>query len=98
MKDGMRPIHPGEVLREDFLVPLKMSACKLADILGVPHNRVSSIVAEARDVTPDTALRLYRAFGVSAEFWLNLQQSYDLKNAEKVADHGHIKRVAQKVA
>jgi addiction module HigA family antidote len=75
-KNGMRPIHPGEILLEEFLKPLEMSARKLADAIGVPTNRVSSIVAGEREVTPDTALRLGRAFDTSPEFWLNLQQTH----------------------
>jgi addiction module HigA family antidote len=82
MRNKMRPIHPGEVLREDFLVPLKLSANALAHALGVPANRVSSIVAEKRDVTADTAMRLCRYFGTTPEFWLNLQQAYELRRAE----------------
>jgi addiction module HigA family antidote len=82
-KNGMRPIHPGEVLREDFLVPLEMSAHALSKALRVPPARVNDIVLERRGVTPDTALRLARYFGGDAKSWLNLQQAYDLKIAEK---------------
>ena len=82
MKNRMRPIHPGEVLREEFLVPLGMSSSALAQILGVPPNRVSAIVAEKRAVTADTALRLARYFGTTPQFWLNLQQAYELRVAE----------------
>jgi addiction module HigA family antidote len=82
-KNAMRPIHPGEILREEFLVPLDMSANALAQALGVPANRISAIVAGDRNVTADTALRLARAFGTSPEFWMNLQQSYELRLAEK---------------
>jgi len=82
-RNRMRPIHPGEILREEYLVPLGMSANALAAALRVPANRVSAIVAETRAVTADTALRLARAFGTSAEFWLNLQTAYDLRTAEK---------------
>jgi addiction module HigA family antidote len=92
-KNGMRPIHPGEILREEFLRPLDMSSRKLADAIGVPPNRVSAIVAGERDVTPDTALRLARAFDTSPEFWLNLQQTHDLRAAEQVADLAAVKRV-----
>lgn len=81
-KNRMRPIHPGEILREEFLVPLDLSANRLADWLGVPSNRISSIVAEQRGVTADTALRLERAFGASAEFWLNAQKMFELRTAE----------------
>jgi addiction module HigA family antidote len=80
------PIHPGEVLAEDFMRPLALSANALAKKLGVPANRISSIVAAKRDVSPDTALRLERAFGSSAEFWLNLQARYDLEIARDQID------------
>lgn|ERR1700677_5184053 len=95
-RNNMRPIHPGEVLREEYLVPLGMSANALAHALDVPANRVSSIVAGDRSVTADTALRLGRAFGTTPEFWLNMQQSYDLRVAELAAsatDLRHVRRV-----
>jgi addiction module HigA family antidote len=78
----MRPIHPGEILREEFLAPLEMTANALAMRLHVPAPRINDIVRERRSVTPDTALRLARCFDTSAQFWLNLQSSYDLKLAE----------------
>ena len=79
----MRPIHPGEILREEYLVPLGMSANLLAERLGVPANRVSAIVAGKRAITADTALRLARGFGTSPEFWQNLQSAYELRIAEQ---------------
>ncbi len=79
----MRPIHPGEVLREEFLVPLNMSAHALALELKVPAPRINDIVRERRAITPDTALRLARYFGNTPQFWMNLQTSYDLKCAER---------------
>jgi addiction module HigA family antidote len=79
----MRPIHPGEVLREEFLVPLGVNAHALAMALKVPAPRINDIVRERRSVTPDTALRLARYFGTTPQFWLNLQASYDLKIAER---------------
>jgi addiction module HigA family antidote len=85
IKNGMRPIHPGEILREEYLGPMNMSANAFAHAIGVPANRVSGILAGARGVTADTALRLARAFSTSPEFWLNMQQSYDLRLAEKTA-------------
>ncbi len=85
MKNRMRPIHPGEILREEYLVPLGMSANALATALHVPANRISGIVAGKRSVTADTALRLARAFGSTPDFWLNLQQQYDLRLAETTA-------------
>ena len=82
-KNGMRPIHPGEILREEFLVPMGLSANALAQGIGVPANRISAIVAGDRNVTADTALRLARALGTTPEFWLNLQQSYELRLVEQ---------------
>lgn len=78
----MRPIHPGEVLREEFLAPLGMSANALAMALHVPAPRINDIVRERRSVTTDTALRLARYFDTTAQFWLNLQTAFDLKIAE----------------
>jgi len=78
----MRPIHPGEILREEFLGPLKMSANALAMDLHVPAPRINDIVRERRAVTPDTALRLARYFGTTAQFWLNLQSAFALKQVE----------------
>ena len=95
----MRPIHPGEVLREEFLVPLGMSAHALALELKVPAPRINEIVRERRAVTPDTALRLARYFGTTPQFWLNLQTSYDLRMTErevgpKIAKEVHTRLVA----
>lgn len=80
--NGMRPIHPGEVLREDFLKPLGLSANALARALHVPAPRINDIVRERRGVTADTALRLARYFGGDARSWLNLQTAYELRKAE----------------
>ena len=82
----MRPIHPGEILREEYLVPLDLSSNALAQAIGVPANRITEIVAEKRSVTADTALRLARALGTTPEFWLNLQQSYELRLAQQDKD------------
>lgn len=82
-KNKMRPIHPGEVLREEFLLPLGMSAHALALELKVPAPRINDIVRERRAVTPDTALRLARYFGTTPDFWLALQSAYELKVAER---------------
>ena len=79
----MRPIHPGEILREEFLVPLNMSAHALALELKVAAPRINDIVRERRAVTPNTALRLARYFGTTPDFWLNLQTAYDLKIAQR---------------
>jgi addiction module HigA family antidote len=79
----MRPIHPGEILREEFLVPMGMTAHALALELKVPAPRINDIVRERRAITPDTALRLARYFGNTPQFWMNLQSSYDLKITER---------------
>lgn len=75
------PTHPGEVLREEFLIPLGLSQYALAKAIGVPQIRISEIVNAKRAVTPDTALRLARFFGTSAEFWLGMQATFDLETA-----------------
>jgi addiction module HigA family antidote len=75
----MRPIHPGEILREEFLLPLEMTPHALAMALRVPASRVNDIVLERRGITADTAARLARYFGTTPEFWMNLQTAYDLK-------------------
>ena len=82
VKNGMRPVHPGEILREEYLVPMSMSVNALSLALRVPATRLHEIVKERRSVTPDTALRLARYFGTDAQSWLNLQMRYDLKIAE----------------
>jgi addiction module HigA family antidote len=79
----MRPIHPGEVLREEYLRPLGLTANALAKALRVPASRINDIVLERRGVTVDTALRLVRYFGGDVASWLNLQTAYDLKTAER---------------
>ncbi len=81
-KNGMRPVHPGEVLREDYLIPLNMSANALAKALNVPAPRVNDIVRERRGITADTAMRFARYVGGDARSWLNLQVAYDLRVAE----------------
>ncbi|MFT6286719.1 MAG: addiction module HigA family antidote [Alcanivorax sp.] len=78
----MRPIHPGEVIREEYLVPLEMSVNALAQRMRVPTTRLHEIVKERRSVTADTALRLAQLFGGDAQSWLNLQAAYDLRVAE----------------
>jgi len=77
------PIHPGEFLREDFLVPLGLSANALAIALRVPVTRISEIVRERRGITADTALRLARYFGTTPDFWMKMQMSYDLALASR---------------
>ncbi|HET9407918.1 MAG TPA: HigA family addiction module antitoxin [Candidatus Sulfotelmatobacter sp.] len=75
-------IHPGEILRTEFMEPLRLSMNRLALELRVPVTRIAEIVHERRGITPDTALRLARYFGTSARFWLNLQSAYDLETAQ----------------
>ena len=77
-KRKLNPVHPGEVLLEEFLKPMGLSQNKLALNIGVPARRINEIVLEKRRITADTALRLARFFGTSSEFWLGLQSQYDL--------------------
>ena len=90
MPNKMRPIHPGEILKDE-LAELGMSANAFAQEIGVPANRISAILKEERAVTPDTALRFAAFFKTTPEFWLHLQASYDLKvakqNQERAADY-----------
>ncbi len=83
--ERLPPVHPGDVLRHEFLEPLGLSAHALALALRVPANRISTILAGQRAVTAETALRLARHFGTSAGFWLNLQKAYELEVAERAA-------------
>ena len=82
VKNNMRPIHPGEILREEYLLPLGVTAHALSIKLQVPAPRVNDLVRERRGVSPNTALRLARFFNTTPQFWLNLQTSFDLKQAE----------------
>lgn len=79
--------HPGEMLAEEFMQPLGLSARQLARALGVPHNRISELVAGRRAMTADTALRLERYFGMEARFWMNLQAAHDLSKARTAGDY-----------
>ncbi len=81
-KDGLPPIHPGEILREEFLIPLGMSANELGLALRVPATRINDIVNEKRGITADTALRLSRYFGTTSRFWMNMQTSWELEVAQ----------------
>ena len=81
-RDRLPPIHPGEILREEFLAPLRMSAHELALALRVPATRINDIVNEKRGITADTALRLSRYFGTTSRFWMNMQASWELETAE----------------
>jgi len=83
--ERLPPVHPGEVLRHDFLEPLGITAHALALALRVPANRITTILAGERAVTAETAPRLARHFGTSAGFWLNLQKAYELERTERAA-------------
>lgn len=86
-KEKLPPIHPGEILAEEFLKPLKISQYRLANDISVPPRRINEIILGKRSVSPDTALRLSRYFGLSEQFWINLQMRYDLENEkDKLAD------------
>lgn len=82
LTEKIKPVHPGEVLLEEFLKPWEMSQNQLADAMGVTVSRVNGIVRGRRGITGDTALRLSRATGTTPEFWLNLQSLYDLETAK----------------
>ncbi|MEO6078454.1 MAG: HigA family addiction module antitoxin [Steroidobacteraceae bacterium] len=92
-KNGMRPVHPGEILREEYLKPLGLTANALARALKVPAPRINDIVRKRRGVSADTALRLARYFGGDARSWLNLQTAHDLRIAEMAV----AKKVAREV-
>jgi addiction module HigA family antidote len=92
-KNGMRPVHPGEILREEFLRPSGLSAHALAQHLRVPAPRINDIVRERRGVSADTAMRLARFFGGDAQSWLNLQSIFDLR----VAELAHAARIESEV-
>lgn len=83
MAKKLKPMHPGEVLREEFLVPLKMSAGALAKTCGLPRTRIERIAGEQTGITADTALRLAKALGTTAQLWLNLQSDYDIQIARR---------------
>lgn len=83
MNKKLPPMHPGEVLREEFLTPLKLSAGALAKNMDVPRTRVERIVDETVGVTADTALRLAKALGTTPQLWLNLQNDFDLQTAQR---------------
>lgn len=93
MRNRMRPIHPGEILREEYMLPLGLSANALARALGVTPARINDIVRGRRAVTADTALRLARYFGTDARSWMNLQSIHDLR----VAEIAQAKRIAATV-
>lgn len=96
------PTHPGEMLKEEFLEPMQISQRDLANAIHVPYQRINELVNQKRGVTPSTALRLAKFFGVSADFWLNLQVRWDLYRAqsqegeelESIHDFHHLRRLA----
>lgn len=92
-KNGMRPVHPGEILREEYLLPLGLSANALSKALNVPAPRINDIVRERRGVSADTAMRLARYFGGDARSWMNLQAAFDLR----VAEIKNAKRIEQEI-
>jgi addiction module HigA family antidote len=83
MTKKLPPMHPGEVLREEFLIPLKLSAGALASKMNLPRTRIERIASEDVGITADTALRLGKALGTSPQLWLNLQNDYDLQIAQR---------------
>lgn len=97
MKKKRSPIHPGEILREDFMLPLGLSSNALAKAIGVTTARVNEIVRERRGISADTALRLARYFGTDAQSWMNLQQHHELECA-KDALGSTLTRIAQRAA
>ncbi|HVA28258.1 MAG TPA: HigA family addiction module antitoxin [Candidatus Baltobacteraceae bacterium] len=90
---AMRPVHPGELLREDVLKPLQMSARQFAALLDVPTNRVTQILNERRAITADTALRIARLLGSTPEYWLRLQVRYDLQTQANLTGKEIARRV-----
>lgn len=92
----LKNIHPGEILLEDFLIPMGISQNALARAISVPPRRINEIVLGKRGITADTALRLSRAFGTSEAFWMGLQADYDLEEARKLIDDAlkHVEKLA----
>ena len=95
MKRDFPPIHPGEILREEFLAPLRLTAYQLARRTGLSQTRLSQILKEKRGITAETALRLSRHFAVSAEFWMGLQAQYELEVAAERLVHGAVEVLRQ---
>ena len=92
------PVHPGEILRDEFLTPMRISVYELANAIKVPRSRANDIVLGRRGVTTDTAIRLGRYFGMSPEFWINLQARYDLDVADRTVRRKIEKEVAPRNA
>ena len=87
------PTHPGEMLAEEFLKPLRITQTQLAEWIGVSYPRVNEIINGRRGITPDTALRLERVFGMEAQFWLNLQMAWDLYHARNAPEAAEIVKI-----
>ena len=100
MSKKLKNIHPGEILNEEFLFPMEISAYKLSKDIGIPQTRVSAIIKGNRRITADTALRLSKYFGNSAKFWLGLQDDFDIEEEvnQKAAELNAIKQCTQKAA
>lgn len=98
--EKLKNIHPGEILMEEFLIPLEITAYRLSKDLGIPQTRVSEIIKGNRRITADTALRLSKYFGNNAKFWLGLQDDFDIEeeNNQKKAELDAIKQYDSKVA
>ncbi len=98
IKNGMRPIHPGEILLEEFMKPAQpsMNANILAKALDVPTNRITAIIKGQRGITGDTAVRLATFFNTTAEFWMNLQKTYELRLAERALPGRTRKHIEEK--
>ena len=92
MSKKLAPVHPGEVLREDFLGPMNLSAYAVARACGVPRTRIERLVREETPITADTALRLAKYFGTTAAFWMGMQAQYDLERTEDEVS-AEIKRI-----
>ena len=93
-----RPTHPGNIIKEDYLIPLSITIKDMADTLGVSRKTLSKIINERGSITPDMSLRLARAFDTSPDLWLNLQKNYDLWNAENTSkDWQKVKPIKQSI-
>ena len=96
----LKNIHPGEILQEEFLIPLEISAYRLSKDIGIPQTRVSEIVKGNRRITADTSLRLSKYFGNSAKFWLGIQNDFDIEEEsnEKKTELSAIKQITRNIA
>lgn len=97
-KRDIPPVHPGEILKAEFLEPLDLSVNALSRAIGVPRTRLNDIVLGRRGITADTALRLARYFGVSAQFWMNLQSHFEIEAAEEALGERLIREIRPRAA